>query len=72
MHSEDVSRCNAVVGFCLPQVGLAIQERLGKSVLELGGNNAIIVADDADLDVVSQSIIFACCGTSGQRCTSTR
>lgn len=41
-------------------------------LLELGGNNAIIVTPDANLEMVSQSVVFACCGTAGQRCTTTR
>eukprot|EP00158_Paraphelidium_tribonemae_P009586 Partr_v1_DN28905_c0_g1_i11_m25092 putative aldehyde dehydrogenase 7 family, member A1 len=53
-------------------VGLAVQERFGKSLLELGGNNAIIVMDDADLKLAVQSILFAAVGTAGQRCTTTR
>lgn len=53
-------------------MGVKVQERFGKSLLELGGNNAIIVADDADLNVVAQSVVFSCCGTAGQRCTTTR
>lgn len=54
------------------QVGQAIQSRFGHHILELGGNNAVIVAEDADLDVVIKSIVFACVGTAGQRCTTTR
>lgn len=53
-------------------VALNVQKRFGKSLLELGGNNAIIVAEDADLDMVIQSAVFACVGTAGQRCTTTR
>lgn len=49
-----------------------MQERFGRSLLELGGNNAIVVAEDADLDIVSKSVVFACAGTAGQRCTTTR
>lgn len=49
-----------------------IQKRFGKHILELGGNNAIIVAEDADLNMVVQSAVFACVGTAGQRCTTTR
>jgi aldehyde dehydrogenase family 7 protein A1 len=40
--------------------------------LELGGNNALIVMDDADLDMVVPAAVFACVGTAGQRCTTTR
>lgn len=41
-------------------------------MLELGGNNALIVADDADVDMVVRAAVFACVGTAGQRCTTTR
>lgn len=54
------------------QVGVAVQNRFGKHLLELGGNNAIIVNEDADLSLVQQCLVFACCGTAGQRCTTTR
>jgi aldehyde dehydrogenase (NAD+) len=46
--------------------------RFGRSILELGGNNAIIVTDDADLDLALRAILFAAVGTAGQRCTSLR
>ena len=51
---------------------MEVQKRFGKHILELGGNNAILVAPDADLDMVLQSVVFACAGTAGQRCTTTR
>lgn len=54
------------------QVGLKVQERFGRSLLELGGNNAIIVMEDADLELVSRSVLFASVGTAGQRCTTCR
>nr|XP_023030300.1 alpha-aminoadipic semialdehyde dehydrogenase [Leptinotarsa decemlineata] len=54
------------------QVGLEVQKRFGKHLLELGGNNAILVAEDADLNMVVQASLFACIGTAGQRCTTTR
>ncbi|ODN00945.1 putative aldehyde dehydrogenase family 7 member A1 [Orchesella cincta] len=54
------------------KVGVAVQTRFGKSILELGGNNAIIVAEDADIDMVVRAGVFACAGTAGQRCTTTR
>lgn len=54
------------------QVALRVQERFGRSILELGGNNAIIVCEDADMDLVIPAILFACVGTAGQRCTTTR
>lgn len=50
----------------------AVAERLGKTILELGGNNAIIVEADADLDLVIPAVLFGAVGTSGQRCTTTR
>lgn len=49
-----------------------VAARLGRSLLELGGNNAIIVAPDADLDLATRGIVFGAVGTAGQRCTSTR
>jgi aldehyde dehydrogenase family 7 protein A1 len=54
------------------QVGLLVQERFGRHLLELGGNNALIVDHDADLDLVVRAAVFACVGTTGQRCTTTR
>ncbi|KAF6356552.1 aldehyde dehydrogenase 7 family member A1 [Rhinolophus ferrumequinum] len=54
------------------QVALMVQERFGRSLLELGGNNAIIVFDDADLNLVIPSALFAAIGTTGQRCTTAR
>lgn len=53
-------------------VGVAVAERLGKSLLELGGNNAIIVTENADLDMALRAIVFGAVGTAGQRCTTTR
>lgn len=53
-------------------VAQAVAGRLGRSVLELGGNNAIVVAGDADLDLAVRGIVFGAVGTAGQRCTSTR
>ncbi len=49
-----------------------MQERFGKHILELGGNNAIIVAQDADVEMVVRSVLFAAVGTMGQRCTTAR
>lgn len=54
------------------KVGVMIQERFGKKILELGGNNAIVVAADADIDMVVSSTLFAAVGTAGQRCTTAR
>ncbi len=53
-------------------VGKAVAERLGKSILELGGNNAIIITPDADLRMTVIGSVFGAVGTAGQRCTSTR
>jgi len=53
-------------------VGKTVGERLGKSLLELGGNNAIIVTPDADLKMTVIGAVFGAVGTAGQRCTSTR
>ena len=54
------------------QIGVRVAERLGKSLLELGGNNAIIVDDSANLDLAVPGIVFGAVGTAGQRCTTTR
>eukprot|EP00742_Colponemidia_sp_Colp-10_P004347 GILJ01004639.1.p1 GENE.GILJ01004639.1~~GILJ01004639.1.p1 ORF type:complete len:535 (+),score=77.58 GILJ01004639.1:53-1657(+) len=53
-------------------VGTAVQSRFGKSILELGGNNATIVMQDANLDLALRACLFAAVGTTGQRCTSLR
>jgi aldehyde dehydrogenase (NAD+) len=53
-------------------VSRTVAERFGRTILELGGNNAIIVAEDADLDLAVRAILFAAVGTAGQRCTTTR
>jgi aldehyde dehydrogenase (NAD+) len=53
-------------------VGAAVGQRLGRSLLELGGNNAIIIAPSADLKMVVPGAVFGAVGTAGQRCTSTR
>jgi aldehyde dehydrogenase (NAD+) len=53
-------------------VGRTVAERLGRSLLELGGNNAIIVAPSADLKIVLTGAVFGAVGTAGQRCTTTR
>src|SRR2546430_3120485 len=58
------------------QMGLHVAQtvhgRLGKTIMELGGNNALIVAPSADLEMATQSIFFGAVGTAGQRCTPTR
>ncbi|MFQ5563443.1 MAG: aldehyde dehydrogenase family protein [Parvularculaceae bacterium] len=53
-------------------VGERVAARLGRSLLELGGNNAAIVAPSADFDLAVRAIVFAAAGTAGQRCTSLR
>ena len=52
-------------------VGAAVGQRLGRSLLELGGNNAIIITKNADLDMALIGAAFGAVGTAGQRCTST-
>jgi aldehyde dehydrogenase (NAD+) len=54
------------------RVGQVVAQRMGRALLELGGNNAIIVHEDADLELAARSIVFGAVGTAGQRCTTTR
>jgi aldehyde dehydrogenase (NAD+) len=54
------------------RIGQVVSARLGRSLLELGGNNAIVVDATADLDLALRGILFGAVGTAGQRCTSTR
>lgn len=54
------------------KVATTVAGRFGKSILELGGNNAIIVTPNADLDMVVRAVLFGAVGTAGQRCTTTR
>ncbi len=53
-------------------VGQAVGNRLGRSLLELGGNNAIILTENANLDLALHAVVFGAVGTAGQRCTTTR
>ncbi len=53
-------------------VGRTVGERLGRALLELGGNNAIIISEHADLDIAIRGALFGAVGTAGQRCTTTR
>ncbi|SRR6056297_1366345 len=53
-------------------VSETVSRRFGKTILELGGNNAIIITSEADLDMALQAIVFGAVGTAGQRCTTTR
>jgi aldehyde dehydrogenase (NAD+) len=54
------------------RIAEVVGPRMGRTILELGGNNAIVVMDDADLDLAVRAVTFAACGTAGQRCTTTR
>jgi aldehyde dehydrogenase (NAD+) len=54
------------------KVASTVAGRFGRTILELGGNNAVVLMDDADLDLAIPSIVFGAVGTAGQRCTSTR
>jgi len=53
-------------------VGATVASRMGRSLLELGGNNAIIITENADLNIAIIAVVFGAVGTAGQRCTSTR
>jgi aldehyde dehydrogenase (NAD+) len=53
-------------------VGPAVSQRMGRTILELGGNNAVVVMDDANLDLAVRGTLFSAVGTAGQRCTSLR
>jgi len=54
------------------EVGATVQRRFGRILLELGGNNALVVNHDADVNMVTRSVLFAAVGTQGQRCTTLR
>jgi aldehyde dehydrogenase (NAD+) len=54
------------------KVGPRVAQRMGRSILELGGNNAMIVTGSADLELAARAIVFAAAGTAGQRCTTLR
>jgi len=54
------------------RVSEAVARRFGRTILELGGNNAVVVTEDADLEMAVRTILFGAVGTAGQRCTSTR
>lgn len=53
-------------------IGVDVQRRFGKVLLELGGNNALVINDDAKFDMALDAAFFGCIGTAGQRCTTTR
>lgn len=54
------------------EVGVEVQRRFGKFILELGGNNALLINEDADFNMALDAAFFGCIGTAGQRCTTTR
>jgi aldehyde dehydrogenase (NAD+) len=54
------------------RVAEVVGRRTGRAILELGGNNAVVVLNDADLDLALRAVVFGAAGTAGQRCTSTR
>jgi aldehyde dehydrogenase (NAD+) len=54
------------------RIGGVVSQRLGRTILELGGNNAVVVMEDADQELALRAVLFGAVGTAGQRCTSTR
>ncbi|WP_421783868.1 aldehyde dehydrogenase family protein [Kiloniella litopenaei] len=73
VSSEDVPIVSATGSTAMGrQVGPKVAARFGRSILELGGNNAMIVSPSADLDMAVRAILFSAVGTAGQRCTSLR
>ena len=73
VESHDVAIISATGSVRMgTQVGPVVAGRFGRCILELGGNNAMIVAPSADLDMALRAIVFSAVGTAGQRCTSLR
>jgi aldehyde dehydrogenase (NAD+) len=73
VRSRDVAIVSATGSVPMGRaVGVMVAERMGRSILELGGNNAMIVAPSADLEMALRAIVFSAVGTAGQRCTSLR
>ncbi len=72
--NDDRVRLVSATGSCRMgyHVGKVVGKRLGSTILELGGNNAIVVTPEADMDLTIPAIVFGAVGTAGQRCTSTR
>ncbi|ASU36830.1 aldehyde dehydrogenase family protein [Herbaspirillum sp. meg3] len=71
--SPDVALVSATGSVAMGRkVAVTVAQRLGRSLLELGGNNAMIVAPSADLNLALRAIVFSAVGTAGQRCTSLR
>jgi len=72
-HSKDIPLVSATGSVRMGKaVAKAVGERLGRPLLELGGNNAIIISEHANLDIAIRGALFGAVGTAGQRCTSTR
>ncbi len=72
-HDERVGLVSATGSVRMgKKVGAAVGARLGKSLLELGGNNAIIISENANVEMAFRAVIFGSVGTAGQRCTTTR
>ncbi len=73
LHDRNIPLISAT-GSCRMgrRIGEVVSQRLGRTLLELGGNNAIVVAEDADLRLALPAVVFGAVGTAGQRCTSTR
>jgi aldehyde dehydrogenase (NAD+) len=73
IHDRQIPLISATGGMRMGRhVAAAVGSRLGRTLLELGGNNAVIVAPSADLDLAVRAIVFGAIGTAGQRCTSIR
>jgi aldehyde dehydrogenase (NAD+) len=73
LHDKRIPLVSATAGCDVGRrVAAVVGERLGRTILELGGNNAIIVTPSANLDLVLPAVLFGSVGTAGQRCTSTR
>ncbi len=73
VNSRDIALVSATGSTRMGRaVGPSIAERLGRTLLELGGNNAMIVTGSADLELAARAIVFAAAGTAGQRCTTLR
>lgn len=72
-HDENIALVSATGSTRMgKEVGKAVAARLGKSLLELGGNNAIIITPNANIELAVRAVVFGAVGTCGQRCTSTR
>lgn len=74
LNTDDRVSLISYTGSCRmgKHIAQVVGARLGKTILELGGNNAVIVTANADLDLAAENIFFGAVGTSGQRCTTTR